>query len=302
MLASETELTKTKSKQKEKYDQLISIFVDKLAALLRYDNKSLVTSSWWDRNKEHETKYSPPIFDFIMAFASEMFPATCWAPKKELEVVEESLELLNLDEVAEEDLIGDPGIAECSVVEIPKLTSWKTLQSLYQIAYLKKLTGFDARETSIIIEWGGGYGNMAKNVWRIKKSPLTYIMIDTPFFCCLQWLYLSCIFGPESIHLIEESDKPIVEGMINILPCGMLQDYSFTGDLFIALWSLSESSQEAQQMVLDRDWFGAPHILFSYQLLDERFPTSPWLADQLRATRENVYTDQIAPFAAYAIV
>ena len=88
---------------------------------------------------------------------------------------------------------------------------------------------------------------------------------------------------------------------ISIMPCGMVEDIhpdtNFKPDLFIATYSLSESSKKAQDLVVGRDWFSAPHLILAYQTGDKRFPTAPWLGEQLLATRENVYLYSDATYA-----
>ena len=135
---------------------------------------------------------------------------------------------------------------------------------------------------STVIEWGGGYGNMAK-LFRRFNNKHTYTIIDTPLFSCLQWLYLSTIFGEDSVKILRNSEESIYKGKINLLPVCFSESIDLYADLFIATWSLSESSKYAQDYVKSEKFFNAEHLLIAYQDRNDDLPD----ADRVGSIAEN---------------
>ena len=158
-------------------------------------------------------------------------------------------------------------------------TSHNSVHHLYHVARFTDAIGGRRRFTSVI-EWGGGYGNLAKLVWRLHRpKPLTYVIIDLPLFSCLQWLYLSTAMGPDNVNLVASPDAEIVRGSINLLPVGVARTAALRADVFVSTWALSESSAAAQDHVRERSWLGARHLLLAYQEASAEFPA----ADRLGA-------------------
>ena len=123
-----------------------------------------------------------------------------------------------------------------------------------------------------VVEWGGGYGNMAKIFKRLNSTPSTYIIVDTPLFSCIQWLYLATILGEESVNLLQGPEDTIRAEKINLLPICFVDRHKINADLFMSTWALSESSKYSQDYVLDHEWFNAKHLLLAYQDSRDDFP------------------------------
>ena len=88
------------------------------------------------------------------------------------------------------------------------------------------------------------------------------MLVDTPLFGAVQWLYLSTLLGDEVVVV----DDPAVEvraGQVNVVPVGLVPHLDLRVDLFVSTWALNESSQAAQRYVLGRDLFGAEHVLMA---------------------------------------
>ena len=100
---------------------------------------------------------------------------------------------------------------------------------------------------------------------RARTRPSTYVILDTPLFSCLQWLYLATVLGPSRVHLHETPGEGVREGLVNLVPVSFTSDLRVTADLFISTWALSECSREAQDFVIARRWFGAKRLLLAYQ-------------------------------------
>ena len=166
-----------------------------------------------------------------------------------------------------EDCVGRPFLASARY-----LTSHNSVHHLHHLAVYEQTAGTNAGETGSVVEWGGGYGNMAKLLYRMNPA-VTYVIIDLPIFSCLQWLYLSTILGPERVCLVSGGMR-LVPGAINLLPTTQLDGCQLSCDLFIATWSLSECTEQAQAYVLDRDFFGAKGLLLGFQSASADWPAA----------------------------
>ncbi len=122
-------------------------------------------------------------------------------------------------------------------------------------------TGADPSRIGRVVEWGGGYGNFVKLFRRLHGRAPTDVIVDTPLFSSVQWLYLSSIFGREEVELIAGEDTPIADGKINLVPITAIEQLTPTADLFFSTWALDESTAAARRYVTDRQWFAAPHLL-----------------------------------------
>ena len=167
----------------------------------------------------------------------------------------------------EEDYVGNPLILNESY-----LTSHSRIHHLYHITKFLEKTKVKMHSINSIVEWGGGYGGMAKLFWLLKEKEMTYIMIDIPLFSMLQWIYLCTILGKSNVNLLVKNTDKIEKGKINIVPLSMLRSISIHGDLFVSTWALSESSKYSQDYVVGSKWFGAKHLLLAFQKSNENLP------------------------------
>lgn len=112
---------------------------------------------------------------------------------------------------------------------------------IHQTFHLKKFNDFskiNLKEFNYVIEFGGGYGNMAKTFKRISPN-INYIIFDTIEVNLLQYYYLKKSnikvtmknFKKKQVNLI--NDLKILKKLIN-----KIKHQKKT--LFIANWSLSE--------------------------------------------------------------
>ncbi len=116
---------------------------------------------------------------------------------------------------------------------------------------------------------------MAKIIRRLNPEA-TYIIVDTPLFSTLQWLYLGTCLDPTDIRFVDSGAKGIEEGKINIMPLTALE-IPVSVECFVSTWALSESTRYAQERVVVGDWFGAPHLLLGYQRQVAQFPDAEWV-------------------------
>jgi len=123
-------------------------------------------------------------------------------------------------------------------------------------------------DAEIIVEWGGGYGNMARIVRKVR-SDVTYIIIDLPELLSLQYIYLYSVEGPESVRTVGE-DGRIERGKVNLLDSrrACLGNPKIRCDAFLSTWALTESPLQVQSAVAGEKFFGAEKMLFAYNRND----------------------------------
>ncbi len=161
-------------------------------------------------------------------------------------------------------------------------SSTTQLQHLKDLSRFLLATGCRLPEIGVSVEWGGGYGGLAKCLRRLRPA-LTQIVIDAPIMSCLQWLYLSTIFGAGAVHQIRAASGRVEPGKINLLPLTFTEGLAgLKGDFFISTFALSESAPAALDFVLARRWFGARRLLVGY---DDRLADSKPLAAALARKR-----------------
>lgn len=157
----------------------------------------------------------------------------------------------------EEDPVGDPPLLPGH--DGTYLTSSNSVHQLFHLQRFADATGTNLAELEVVVEWGGGYGNLAKLLRRLHGGALTYVAIDTPLFACLQWLYLASVLGRDAVRLASEPER----GTITLIPVQHAGEIDVQADLFISTWALNESPVTAQDLVVDRDWYGAEHLLLA---------------------------------------
>jgi len=269
-------LSKTKFIQKQRYDLLKHRFWNYYKKLQKYNEEKFVTKTWQQWNKKLEKCFLPyPPFNFLnlSIIKQTMFIShNNWA-KEELKLLKEKFNDTRLQLLLMEDYIGKPPLANINYI-----TSYNSIHHLYHLANYLDQTGVELNKVKTILEWGGGYGNFIKILKRFLPSGKTFILIDTTIFSCLQWLYLSSIFGEKEINFLINENSTIKSGLINIIPVALLNEKIINTQLntqfFISTWAISESMPEMQNFVANHNFFNAKHILISLNEKDRRFPIS----------------------------
>ena len=263
-------LKKLKYYQFDKFNLISRRFSEIYYKLNSYNISNFTTTLWEDYNKLLEKIFLPgPPFSFlrIPVIKNTMFVAAGgkWM-KHELDFLEKQINDEKLKFLLEEDYCGDPILSSSKYI-----TSHNSIHHLYHLIRLSKQVDLDLSRVNDVIEWGGGYGNTAK-IFRRLNNDITYTIIDTPLFSCIQWLYLATILGEENINFISEPKQCIQYNKINILPLCFLKNHNLNSDLFIATWSLSESSKYSQDFVVSHNFFDSKHMLMAYQDSSEKLP------------------------------
>lgn len=261
---SRAHLALTKHHQVATFNTLRKEFSSIYDKLKEYDISKFTMPLWESFNAELKKAFLPyPPFSFLRhpIIRINMFVTRGGRfLREELAFLEERISKNTLRSLLQEDYVGDPLLSSSRY-----LTSHNNVHNLYHLVRFLDKTKCSLGQLHTICEWGGGYGNMARIFKRLKSKPCTYIILDTPLFSCLQWLYLSTILGKESVNLLQSPEDTITAEKVNLVPISFLDSHSISGDLFISTWGLSDSSKYSQDYVMTRQWFNSKHILLAYQ-------------------------------------
>ncbi|MCG7594396.1 hypothetical protein [Mycobacterium sp. PSTR-4-N] len=242
------------------FDRLAAQFAEQLAAVQDCTTTRYVRADWAQRNADLARFLLPvPPWDFLRhpAIRYQMFVGERLLPE-ELPYV-----LAHLDDVEllAEDPVGMPPTV--AVPDTSVLTSSNTVHQLHHLARYQGTTGRSLRDVDTVVEWGGGFGSLARLLVRWHGSGPTVVLIDTPVFSALQWLYLSATVGADRVVLHQSAPVALSRGKVNVVPIGLVPDVDVTADLFISMWALNESTSAAQRDVVQREWFSAEHLLLA---------------------------------------
>ena len=168
---------------------------------------------------------------------------------------------LSVPAMATEDAVGDPPRTVLPGTDI--VTSANTVHHLHHLLRFEDVTGRRLSDVDTVVEWGGGYGNLAKLLLRLHGGTPTYVLVDTPVFAAIQWLYLASVLGPDCVVLHADGGLQLVRGVVNVVPIGLAAQWHVDADLFISTWALNECTTAAQDHVVERRWFGADALLLA---------------------------------------
>lgn len=283
-------IAKTKFYQFNNYGSLKGKFSSIYNNLKKFDIQKFTTPPWNEYNNKIENSFLPfPSFSFLNhpIIRQTMFLSSHvkWI-KEELKFIESNFSSSELRDLLLEDYVGMPEISN-----LRYSTSNTTIHHFYSISKFLHITKCDLNEISTVVEWGGGYGNMAKLFLRLIKKKITYIIIDTPLFSCIQWLYLASIHGSQNVNLIQNSNDKIEPLKINLLPVCFIEKYELQANLFISTWALSESSKGSQDFVAQSKWFNSEHVLLAYSIGGTKYPDAKILekyAKEMNLTIESI--------------
>lgn len=262
--------------QVDNFNKLSQNFSSKYSLLKKHPlNPKLILPFWEEQNKKLEESILPiPPISFLgnKVILETMFVGYDRFYEHEIAYLETQIAPDKIRFLLKEDSIGTPPVTtEYGGIK----TSYNTVHHLHHIAKFVEHTNCELTDIKSVVEWGGGYGNLAKIFKKMKQGEeLTYIIIDTPIFSVIQWLYLGSILGETNVNLINEPNQSIAAGKINFLPLNFLDNYLINNvDLFISTWALSECSDFAQDYILTHQWFNAKHFLLAYHLgVGDAFP------------------------------
>lgn len=132
--------------------------------------------------------------------------------------------------------------------------STNTLAHLYYAA--KSFEQFNDKNIDTIVEFGGGYGNLARIFKNISPNT-TYFIIDLPEVLALQYFFLQSTLPDIDIQMHAQVPNNFKTGGIHLIPAYIAKDLSIKTDLFISTFALSEASELAQEVINEKRFFDA---------------------------------------------
>ena len=216
----------------------------------------------WDvwRNKLKNNFSIKVPFNFLhnKLIGSTMVYASSKFRSHKLNVIESVYDKILIKKALKESLIGLPLITNSKY-----LTSENSIHQFYHISSYLAKTSKDLITSKTIVEWGGGYGCLSRIIKKINHD-CTYIILDLPELSALQYVYLSSIFGKNSVNFID-NDVNFQKSKINLLSSDYLinSNIKLQTETFISNWALTESGVEYQKFILKNKFFKAKNILIS---------------------------------------
>ncbi|MEK7583067.1 MAG: hypothetical protein AAB483_01520 [Patescibacteria group bacterium] len=294
LLPSYRSIARGKQWQYARYLELSNKFETQYRLAQNQNETKYIVPQWQGHLERLEKEMLPcPPFNFLTnpSIAFTMVPNVRgrW-PATQLSFLEKKLPPETLRMLLGEEYMGKPRLMYRDYK-----TSHNAIHTLYHLEMFRQTTNVDPSSLNHIVEWGGGYGTMAHMYAKLNPRS-TYVLIDTTFMACLQWLYLATVLKDSNrVHLITGPGQEIAEGCISIIPVGFLKDYTLTADLFISTWALSESSTAALDLVIEKKWFNAKHFLFASQVAEEGFPGAIKLLKNLEGAGTKIESIEYIP-------
>ncbi len=131
-----------------------------------------------------------------------------------------------------------------------------TGNSVSQMSFFAKILELKKRNVKHIIEFGGGYGNLAR-IAKMCMPDITYIIIDLPEICAIQSLYLNLSLpGTTKAHV--KAPLEFEPGFIHLVPVYLLDKISINdSDVFVSTFAITESTLYSQNIVTNKNFFGS---------------------------------------------
>jgi hypothetical protein len=137
-------------------------------------------------------------------------------------------------------------------------TSGNKLFQVFHLKFFNQITDKNIKEFEVILEFGGGYGNMAQVFQKVNKNT-KFIIFDLLEVNLLQYYYLRRNGFKVSINRDDGSNIILVNSLIVLKK--ILFKYNSKNSLLIANWSISETP------IRFRKKFKFIYNFFNYQLI-----------------------------------
>lgn len=143
--------------------------------------------------------------------------------------------------------------------------STNTLGHLYYTGRILDHLGGKSPEK--VVEFGGGYGNLARIFYAINSS-VVYIIFDLPEVLAFQYFFLRYTMPNTKIipWLQAPTDNDLAPGAIHLIPARFLSDSKIACDVFVSNFAITEASADAQDIVICKNFFDAKLVYITGQL------------------------------------
>ena len=144
-----------------------------------------------------------------------------------------------------------------------KVLSDNALHILCYAAKILELT----RSPGFIVEFGSGYGCLA-HIFKQLLPDSTLLLIDLPELLAIQYLYLQYALPNVKIIFHSNINGDFEKGAIHLMPVHFIANLNanLNADIFVSTFAISESPLNLQQIVYDKQFFGASLLYLSGQL------------------------------------
>lgn len=143
-------------------------------------------------------------------------------------------------------------------LNIPDLNcSASALSHLYVLSMILE----QSKDTNLesILEWGGGYGCLARIVKSLLPN-ITYIIVDLIPSLSLQYLYLKLCLPGIKILVHKTLPATFERGAIHLVPVYFVDKLKVNIDVFISAFALSECPNIIQKKVVNKEFYRSKYI------------------------------------------
>lgn len=265
-------LGRFRSNERARFRELAPRFTEVLRSLLRSFPSPSADSAWRAYNAGIAQQLVPsPPFDFLRR--PPLTPNVYWDAydsviSSELQGAVRQLRSMNLDPTSflRENAVGGPWMYDRKY-----LTSSVLIHHLMHVLFLSDSTGVHPAQVRRVVEWGGGYGSLARILFRFHPD-VEYVILDTPLMMAVQWLFLSTVLGPDRVLLPNTGSETSAAGRVRLQDASSYETEGAPVDLFISTFALSESPPSLIERVEERNWFDAKHLWLAYTPTNPGFP------------------------------
>lgn len=160
----------------------------------------------------------------------------------ELDFLKELPNWNSLEAVLIEDPVGNPKRFSGMLT-----SSGNLIHHLYNVSQFLSVYPVSIQKMPQVVEFGGGYGSMARLFYKMGFSG-RYVIFDVPEFAALQEYFLSSLDVSVPVFRKPTKDRGVV--ILTDIEDFKKQCALDQIDLFIATWSISESPVELREIVL----------------------------------------------------
>ena len=194
--------------------------------------------------------------------SNEVINGTMVFTNREAHKVELRSILESFDKTTTEELISKGLNTAFLAGKSRRSTLINSTHHLYHLMRFEQRTGRKIGAIENIVEFGGGYGNMARIVHNFGACK-RYSIVDLLLFSCIQYVFLSTVAGNDQVAFDDGQAKEDAKFLLHPL-FRANSPANLRGELFLSTWALSESTRAAYEWVIACDWFGATNLLLAY--------------------------------------
>jgi len=143
------------------------------------------------------------------------------------------------------------------------MTAINSVHHIHHLVRFENFSGMRIEETRSVLEFGGGYGNLAR-IFHNLAAGVRYTIIDLPLFSCIQYVFLCATLGADRVRLAADGCAGSEEVPVILVPLPSIDRVGGPFDLFVSTWALSESTPQAYAYIKGKHWFGADKILLAF--------------------------------------